>query len=303
MSLMALNGAGPHARWAANESKEVCRQALHTRAFRAIHPLAGHPLFTVDALLQVAREAGGRTGDLYFDAGDVSITDKWGKIPVPDRPVSDIIDRIESAGAWIVMKHVERNPAYGAVLAEWADFVRDIAGPSGARLLRNPEMLVFITSPNRVTPFHFDAEVNFLVQIAGTKDLWVCDPRDRNITTESEIETYYAGDTTAGRYKPSVDVDAQHFQLDPGDAVHIPSHAGHWVRNHDNVSVSLSLNFEFPAWHHADIYRTNHYLRRLGVSPRTPGLSVWSDRAKAVAGAAVRSTRAAQKRLMPAKQG
>jgi hypothetical protein len=284
--------------WATREPVEVCRRALHREPFRATHPLAAHPLFTIDALMRLAREVSKRKGDLYFDAGDVSIDDKWGKIPVPDRPVTDVIERIESAGAWIVMKHVELNPAYAAVLADWAAFVRDVAGPSGAHLLRKPEMLVFITSPNRVTPFHFDAEVNFLVQIAGSKDLWVCDPNDRTVTTEEELEVYYAGDIAAGHYKPRVDIEAQHFQLDPGDAVHIPTHGAHWVKNHDNISISLSLNFEFPAWYRADIYRANHYLRRLGVTPRGPGCSVLSDRAKAATGAAIRLTRDARRRLV-----
>ena len=300
--ITALKGEAATLHWATNEPVEVCRRALHSKAFRATHPLAGHPLFTIDALMRLAREVGERKGDLYFDAGDVTIEDKWGKIPVPDRPVTDVIRRIESAGAWIVMKHVETNPAYAAVLAEWADFVRDLAGPEGAELLRNPEMLVFITSPNRITPFHFDAEVNFLVQIAGSKDLWVCDPNDRTITTAEELETYYAGDITAGRYKPKIDVASQHFRLDPGDAVHIPTHGGHWVRNHDNISVSLSLNFEFPPSYRADIYRTNHYLRRLGVSPREPCRSALGDRAKAAAGAAIRLTRDARRKLVSSER-
>jgi hypothetical protein len=60
-------------------------------------------------------------------------------------------------------------------------------GHPGAQLLRNPEIRIFITSPNRITPFHFDAEVNFLVQIARSKDLWVCHPNNRTVTTEAEL--------------------------------------------------------------------------------------------------------------------
>jgi hypothetical protein len=50
-------------------------------------------------------------------------------------------------------------------------FAQAVVGPSGSHLLRNPELLVFITSPDRLTPFHLDAVVDSLVQIAGSEDL------------------------------------------------------------------------------------------------------------------------------------
>lgn len=289
-SLATIEPARPPSQsgWTTLDPIEECRAALHKRAFRVAHHLAGHPLFAVDTLIGVAQEAAKRKRDLYLDAGNVSITDKWGDIPVPDMPVSEVINRIETAGAWIVMKHVETDPRYKAVLDEWADFVRSIAGPEGARLLRNPEMLVFITSPNRLTPFHFDAEVNFLVQIHGSKGLRVCDPLDRAITTEEEIERYYAVAINAGTYKPHAEERATKFLLTPGDAVHIPTHGAHWVKNHNNVSVSLSLNFEFPRWLRRDVYQANYYLRRLGLSPFPPGRSVVADRTKAAVVATTR---------------
>ena len=283
----------PAAGWAAPGPMDECRSLLHRKAFRLSHCLQGHPLFHVDTLIGVAQEAAKRKRDLYFDAGEVTVTDKWGNIPVPDLPVAEVIRRIESAGAWVIMKHVESDPRYKAVLDEFADYVRTVAGPEGAALLCNPEMLVLITSPRRVTPFHFDAEVNFLVQLHGSKDVWVCDPQDRSITTEEDIERYYAVSSIAGNYKPLAEERATKFVLSPGDAIHIPSHGAHWVRNHDNVSVSLSLNFEFPRWKQADVYRANHLLRRLGMSPKPPGQSALVDRTKAAVVAGTRPIRPA----------
>ena len=253
--------------WRTEEPIAECRTALHHRPFRLMHDLQSHPLFTVDALLRVVREAGKRPGDVYLDAGDVSITDKWGGVPVPDVPVDEVVRRIEHAGAWIVMKHVEADPAYAAVLNEWATLMRDIAG-DGAHLLQSPEMLVFITSPNRITPFHFDAEVNVLVQIHGRKSLWVCSNEDRSIVSEQDIEHYYGVTITAGRHTPKADASASRYDLSPGEAIHIPTHSPHWVRNSSDVSVSLSLNFELPRSAGPDIYLANHYLRRLGITPR-----------------------------------
>jgi hypothetical protein len=273
----------PYNKWTTIDPIEACRAELHKKAFAVHHPFAGHPLFSIEALTKVAEQAARRKGDIYVDVGDLSLSDKWGTTPKPDMTIPEIIDRIETAGAWLVLKHVEQNPAYKALLDEYEAFVREIAGPEGAKLLSNAEMLVFITSPKRKTPYHFDAEVNFLVQIQGSKDLWVCDPMDRSVTTEEEIERYYAVSITAGTYKPHAEKVARKFTLDPGDAVHIPTHGAHWVQNHNEVSISLSLNMEFPDWKHAHVYRANHYLRRLGVPPRPPGSSMIADRSKAAA--------------------
>jgi Cupin-like domain len=289
-------------RWRTLDPIEEVRPKVYREAFRLSHSLVGHPLFAVEKLMRVAQDASRRQYDVYFDAGDVSISDKWGYIPRPGCPVTEIIDRIENAGAWIIIKHVECDPAYAKILVEFTEFVREVAGPQKARLLRNPELQVVISSPNRITPIHFDPEVNFLVQIQGSKDVWVCDPLDRSVVTDLEIERYYAMDINSGIYKPGVEARGTHFHLSPGEALHIPTHAAHWVKNSDNVSVSLSLNFEFPRWMYQDICRTNHYLRKLGMRPRPPGQSKIADSVKAsIMGTAVQFYKAT-KRLIPRKK-
>lgn len=284
LEIAASRAAG----WRTVRPLEELKGYLNREAFRVTHELAGNPLFDVDVLVDVAKQAAKRPGDLYLDAGTVSVTDKWGNIPIPEQPVEEIIRRIETAGAWIIIKHVEQGPGYAQVLREFDQFVRKLAGPDTSKLLSRPEMLVLVTSPNRITPFHFDAEVNFLVQIQGEKDAWVCDPGDRSATTHEEIERYYSVNHNAGDFKPGLEQRAGHFHLKPGEGVHIPTHAGHWVHNGNAVSVSLSLNFELPPGLYRDIYRVNHKLRRLGLTPRPPGEAPLSDRLKAGAAAVSR---------------
>jgi hypothetical protein len=281
----AARSSSSGAEWRTVAPLDEIRGCVNREAFRVAHCLAGNPLFQLDALIEVAKQASTRPGDLYLDAGDVSVTDKWGHIPIPDRPVDEIIRRIETAGAWIIIKHVEQGPGYDQVIRDFDQFVRDVAGREMAQLLSRAEMLVLITSPNRITPFHFDAEVNFLVQIQGEKHAWVCDPSDRSAVTHLEIERYYCVNHNAGTFKPGLEDRARLFHLKPGDAVHIPTHAGHWVRNSNAVSVSLSLNFELPSSMYRDVYRMNHYLRRLGLEPTPPGRSPLCDRMKVGAAA------------------
>lgn len=283
--------------WRTVEAVEACRAKLHKQPFRVGHELASDPLFDIDRLVGVAASAAHRPGDLTYDMGDASVDSKWGEIDAKDQTlaslgIDQIIHRIETAKAWIIMKHVELDPAYGQVLGSFADFVRDIAGPKGANLIRNPEMLILVTSPHRVTPCHFDAETNFLVQARGWKHVWICDPADREITTEEELEYYYNASANVCNFKPFAEERAQKFELRAGDAVHIPSHGAHWVKNSDQVSVSLSLNFELPDWVHKDFYRCNYHLRRLGFAPKPPGVSSVPDAMKLAIGAAWRGARA-----------
>jgi len=263
--------------WHTVPNPEQARRQINRSPFLIRHALSGNPLFSLDALIEVAKEAAKRPGDLYLDAGKVNVDDKWGHIPVPELPVDEIIRRIETAGAWVIMKHIERNPGYREVLQEFDQFVRQTAGPQIAGTLSNPEMLVIITSPGRVTPFHFDAETNFLVQVQGEKDAWIWAPDDRTAVTEQEIERYYSVNHNAGTYKQGIDERASTFHLSPGDAVHIPTHSAHWVKNGNSISVSLSLNYELPPTQYLNIYRANHMLRRIGIRPSPPGRFRLSD--------------------------
>jgi hypothetical protein len=252
------------------------RALIDKKSFVFTHTLAGHPLFTVEKLLEVAKAASRRAGDLYFDAGDIKVDQKWGSIPLSEMTYVQALKRIETAGAWMIMKHVESDPAYQDVLDGCTRSVMEAAGPLGA-LLSKPEMLVIVSSPNRVTPFHMDGECNFLVQVAGTKTVRVYDRSNPEVLTEEEKENFYTCDEFAANYKPGVDRHAHQVELAPGQGVHIPVIFPHWVQNGPEVSVSLSINYEFPDSYRADYYRANRTLRKFGIKPKPVGASAWGD--------------------------
>lgn len=283
--------------WRSIQPRDAVGDSLHRRPFRITHDLHENTLFSLESLLALSHEIMHRPEDVYFDAGDVAINDKWGNIPVPQMSLPEVVRRVETADAWIIMKHVEKNPAYAEVLDEFAAFVWDLVGPERARLMLNPEMLVIINSPHRLTPLHFDAEINFLVQVAGSKQAWVCDPMDRSVVTERDMELYY-GATNPGTWRPIAEKNATCFALEPGEAIHIPTHGAHWVRNGDRISISLSLNFEFPGWVHRDFYRANNYLRNLGLTPRPRGASLTTDRMKALGVGTIDRARGAIRRAL-----
>lgn len=272
-------------KWTTLDPLDECRRALNKKPFRLLHSLVGHPLLSLDALAIQAQEAVKlkRKDGFYVEAGELAFGDKWDPARAPKLTVSEVFEQIETIGAWIILHHLEEVPAYKAIQDEFGDFFKsNIAGPEDAKLLRNPDFQVMISSPGRKTPYHFDEEANFLMQVQGSKTIWIADPLDREITTEEELERFYVGDALkAATFKPQAENNAAEFTLNPGDAVHIPMHAGHWVQNHDAVSVSIALDFEFPRWKYADVYKANHYLRKVGLSPLPPGRSILADRPKA----------------------
>ncbi len=63
----------------------------------------------------------------------------------------------------------------------------------------------------------------------------------------------------------------------------MPVNAPHWVQNSNNISVTLAMIFQFPESVLGNVYRANHFIRKLGIKPRPPGSSRVGDKVKAFA--------------------
>ena len=72
---------------------------------------------------------------------------------------------------------------------------------------------MFVASPNIVTPYHIDHEMNFLFQIAGEKDVCLFDPSDRELLPEEEIERFYFGEVTGLPYPEHLQQRGRTFRL------------------------------------------------------------------------------------------
>jgi len=260
--------------------RDVFREKFNRRQFVFRHSLSDEPLFQLPRLIELARStAATRADDLYYDAGVQDIGQRWGTAPAAF-PVDQTIDRIENAGAWIVLKRADTDPSYAAVLDRCMLDILEISGRELERKMRRKEVIVFITSPNRLTTYHIDSENNFLLQLSGKKEINLFRPEDREVTTEQEIERFYSIDTNAATYKPELQDRAEVLMMEPGTGVHIPVNAPHWLKNGDNISISVSINYHGYDSERAAIYRTNHWLRRLGLNPKPPFRSSVVDQLK-----------------------
>ena len=258
------------------------RREFDLRPFEFDHSLASHPLFEYSRLLRLAQNTReGRPRDLYYDAGEIRVDQRWDETGPKTISVEQAMENIESTGAWIILKRVERDPEYAQLLRDCMTEVEKYLGRDISKDLRvAQDGIIFVSSPNRITSYHIDRECSFLMQIRGNKSISIFDRDDRAVLAEEELERFWTIDNNAARYKPELQEHARVFELRPGTGVHIPVNCPHWLKNGNNVSISFNINFQFKDHLRANLYRANFALRTLGLRPKSPGRSRVGDAIK-----------------------
>jgi hypothetical protein len=263
-------------------SNEQFRASFDARPFEFRHGLTtSHPLFNLPAIRRLL-EVPEVKNSVAYDAADVRVDQRWETIPKEKPPIEEVFDNIATSGGWIMMRFVHRVPEYKAILDACLDEVHRLSGRDVQQDEKSREAIIFVTSPNRVTPYHIDRECNFLMQVMGEKTINIFDRNDKEVVTDQELETYWSKDNNAGVYKPQFQDRAFVTTMRPGTGVHIPVNFPHWVQNRDNVSISLSISYQYKDWKRKNVYQANYFLRKLGMNPTPPGESAVLDYTKRV---------------------
>lgn len=248
------------------------------RPFIIRHDLAEHPLFTFERLAELARRLPQENVEL--NAGDVPATLLEGRPPRHGLDAEQTLSRIQENSTWLGLKKVEQVPEY----RELIDAILDRLQPAIAPHYKHTycrEGFIFVTSPRSTVPFHMDPEHNFLFQIQGGKSFTIFDRSDRDVVPEQEIEKHYGQENRKLVLEPELAGRGQRIHLQPGDALHVPINAPHFVQNDDAVSVSFSVTFRSRAADRREmVYALNHKLRRLGLDPTPFGVSFVKDQLK-----------------------
>lgn len=262
---------------AANES---LRRDFPLRPFAIRHKLAGHPLLTLPRIAQLASEL---PRDLIeYNSGKVAISQDPDAIPSIDLDPVDVVRRIETAGAWMVLKRVENSPEYRRLLE---DTLLSVARARGFNSLRDAgfeqlEGFVFVSSPNSTTPFHLDSEDNFFVQIHGEKFFTIYDNNDRAIVPDDEIERSMTKHRNL-KFDESFAPRAKEFHMFDGDGCYVPYQWPHWVRTADQYSISLAITWKTREVRRLnDLHFFNSMLRGIGFPQQPPGRQPAGDAVK-----------------------
>ena len=249
------------------------------------HTLTDHPLLTLDALADLAQTMA--SDSVEYNRGDVPIGVD-GKPGQTGLSIAQTIRMIAKSNSWAVLKNVEQAPAYRALLNDLLGEIRaQIESRTGEML--TPQGFIFISSPNAVTPYHFDPEHNILLQVRGTKTMTQFPAGDARCAPDEVHESYHAGGPRELCWDEAFMDRAKSYDLDGGDAVYVPVMAPHFVRNGPASSVSLSITWR-SSWSYAesDARGLNHWLRARGFAPTAPRRWPHNNRAKAYAFRALR---------------
>ena len=250
----------------------------HPFLFR--HALDTMEIFQMPALLKLAERCmQKRQFKSHFETGEPVVDGFFGNKPT-DMTLVQALERIGEDKNWIILKRIHEEPEYRAALEVFISELSELSGIDLRRKYHDPILTIFITSPNRITPYHLDGEANFLAQVQGKKSVFLYDANDPYILTAEEKEKYWTGKLLAPRWHEELSDGQWRYDVAPGLGVFNPATFPHWVKNTDNVSVSVSINFKRVRNDSIGAYRANYYARKMGLRPGVPGKSPAIDRMK-----------------------
>ena len=250
------------------------------------HTLAGHPLFELSRLVELAKAM--PRDRIEYNSGTVAVDVRPEDVPKIDRLAAEVIRSIETANAWMVIKNVEEDPEYRTLLEAFVGDANLAAGrkPGGFSDL---EGFIFVSSARATTPFHIDAEENILIQLHGDKFVRTFDNGDCRLISEEAMEISPSKHRNQ-KYEPWYEERATLHELKPGDAVHMPYMVPHWVSTGDSYSISMAMTWKTPEVLRLNKIRLmNGTLRRFGLAQKPPGVSPAMDAMKVFAHDAMRA--------------
>ena len=244
------------------------------------HNLSAHPLLELDALAELGEALPARS--VEYNRGDVPIGVD-GKPEGTGLAIGETIRGIEQTNSWAVLKNIEQHPAYAALLAELLAEIEEHIVRKTGRMMKT-QGFIFVSSPDAVTPYHFDPEHNILLQLTGQKAMTVFPAGNPVCAPDSVHETYHTGGARELAWHDGLACHGQTFQLIEGEAIYVPVMAPHHVRNGPVPSISLSITWRSEwSFAEADARAFNSLLRQWGLAPRPPGRWPARNRGKAIA--------------------
>jgi hypothetical protein len=197
---------------------------------------------------------------------------------VLERP-GDVIRDLNNANAWLTLLNVQDDPGMADIMNSQLGMLESgmIARQGTRGKMCKRVAFIFVSSPNSVTPVHFDIEHSLLMQVSGTKTVsigrWENDAARRH-----EVDRYWDGSHGRIETQPP---EVATYHMTPGRAVYIPPGTPHWVHNDPAISLSVTLTYFTAATVRENrIEDFNSHLRRRHMKPREPGRSAVVDTAK-----------------------
>ena len=260
----------------------VLDQNFNRTPFTFRHELNTHPDLQLSALFELATRL--PPAEVLHWSGNISVADNIdtaSKTHSTGRSLRDTMDNIQAANSYILIRNAHVDPKFGRLVHEILDELEGKTNAIEAGMCQRIAY-IFIASPNSITPYHMDRDINFHFNLLGKKWISIWDPFDRVVLPEAGLESLFT-DWNAPRppYSASYEPRARVFELQAGEGVHHPFTAPHAVKYGDQVSASFTVTWNTRATRRrASAHFINHFLRRIGVSPTPVGRSLVQDELK-----------------------
>ena len=238
------------------------------------HRLTEHPLLQPDQLVALGKRFQGTTHLFTFNnhAGADANFDEVARMYPNRRSVTETLQQIHSAKAWMLLRHVQADPAYRDLINTALDPIQ----PTIERM--DPGMYyragwIFVASPHTTTPFHIDRNHGILLQIRGTKKVYVWDQDDIAVCSERARDSFHSSHSLdMVKWQEEFRERAHVFEVGPGMGAYIPITSPHMVETGTEPSITISLTYSTRATRHNAMEHVLHdLLRRHGVSPPAVG--------------------------------
>jgi hypothetical protein len=261
-------------------------QKVDRQPYSISHELSDHPLLQLEKLVELSQRLPSDQREYVFakqEFGTHEDLDQYHHAQEGDElSTEQMIQNIEKHNTVIVLRNVESDPVYGLFVHECLNDLKSQiepwTGPISGR-----ESFIFISPPRAYTPYHYDPEQNFFLQVRGQKQMAIYDVADREVLPETALETYYSQGQKVTNCPKELFDRYELFDMQPGDGVYVPVTAPHWVRTLDDISISISINFRTPSSVRRDrVYRVNSMMRKSGLRPApvSPQADSFADRTK-----------------------
>ena len=250
------------------------------KPFRINHALVGDTRLELPAILELVKSL--PRDRIEYNSGKVAVNQDAASTPLVELSPEEVVAKIQTAGAWMVLKRIEHNPVYKGLLEE---ALMSVAKAQGFASLKDAgftdiQGFLFVSSPGSTTPFHLDSEDNFFVQVHGDKQFSIYDNEDRKIASEDTIE-YAITKHRNIKYDEKFEPKAMHNKLKPGEGVFVPYLWPHWVKTFDSYSISVAITWKTKAVNRRnDLYQVNAMLRDRGMPQAAPGVQPLADEFK-----------------------
>jgi hypothetical protein len=252
-------------------------RTLDLKPFSFRHNLGNFPALSLPGIEKLTRQLleEKRYDQVYYRMGGISKesnADNAGEVLAA-------LQSLDTAGVWLRLTRVDEiNKEFREICETfYADLSKLLNQDIKSQVMKT-FVTLFVSSPGAITPYHIDHTWNFLLQIGGRKTIYLFDQNDPSVLRQEDKEAWYMNRVTPSQNNG---VPGTAFDLSPGEGVHHPVNAPHWVQNGPEISVSLSFGLCLHASNdRAKIHQINFLLRKLGLNPVPPHQSRWRDSVK-----------------------